>query len=77
MGQDSSVTDVWHKSEGAALAAHVVSLGRKLYQQDAPRRGRMRSDLSRYEGYRLTSLDPRGYRDRGLLTIDTLSGRAK
>lgn len=71
------MTDAWHKSKGATLATHVVSLGRSLYQQDAPRRGRMRADLSRYEGYRLASLDPRGYRDRGALMIDSADGQER
>ena len=75
--QTHGVTASWHKSTGAELATHVVSLGRSLWQQDSGRRAQMRSDLSRYEGFRIASLDPAGYRANGPLYVDGIDGEVK
>ena len=77
MGHSHDVTESWHQSTGAELATHVVSLGRSLWRDDGARRAQMRSDLSRYEGFRVASLDPAGYRSGGPMYVDGLDGEVR
>lgn len=60
----------WTSLEGEELGRAVVNVCRGLWRDDAPRRARMLACISRFEGRRLTGLDPSAYRDSTLLTTE-------